>query len=65
MLTVHNYGCDILATLPIKDGYKNSGMLEKIKNIIDEVRQKYEVVVLDFPPVLKHLMSLMKTPVCS
>ncbi len=55
VLTVHNYGCDILATLPIKDGYKNSGMLEKIKNIIDDVRQKYEVVVLDFPPGIEAL----------
>ncbi len=55
VLTVHNHGCDILATLPIKDGYKNSGMLEKIKNIIDEVRQKYEVVVLDFPPGIEAL----------
>ncbi len=55
VLIVHNHSCDILATLPIKDGYKNMGMLEKIKNIIDEVRQKYEVVVLDFPPGIEAL----------
>jgi septum site-determining protein MinD len=54
-VVVRNLGCDILATLPIKDGYKDRGMLEKIKEVIGEISQRYEVVVLDFPPGVEAL----------
>lgn len=47
---VRKHGCSILATLPIKNGYRSREIVEKIKEVIEYARQSYEVVILDFPP---------------
>jgi|Deesub1362A_J573_1020465.scaffolds.fasta_scaffold00662_22 MinD-like ATPase involved in chromosome partitioning or flagellar assembly len=52
---VRKHGCSILATLPIKNGYRSKETVEKIKKVIEEVKQSYEVVVLDFPPGIEAL----------
>ncbi len=52
---VRKHGCSILATLPVKNGYRSKEIVEKIRDIIEEVRQSYEIVILDFPPGIEAL----------
>lgn len=52
---VRKHGCSILATLPIKNGYRSKETVEKIKKVIEEVKQSYEIAVLDFPPGIEAL----------
>ena len=47
---VRRHGCSILAALPVKDGYRRREFVERLKEIIGEAKERYEVVVLDFPP---------------
>ena len=44
------HGCDVLPTLPIPNFFKKEENVGKLKELINGIKEKYEILLMDFPP---------------
>ncbi len=49
------HGCSVLSILPVEGGYRNREAVEKLRELIERLREEHEVVILDFPPGIEGL----------
>ena len=43
-------GCDVIPSSPIPTFFKNGENIKRLKILIDSIKEKYEIILMDFPP---------------
>jgi len=43
-------GCDVIPSSPIPTFFKDHENVKGLKNVIDRIKEKYEIILMDYPP---------------
>ena len=43
-------GCEVIPSSPIPTFFKDQENVKRLKNVIDKIKERYEIILMDFPP---------------